>query len=57
MKRTAIGIWHCKHCKKTVAGGAWTVATPAGSTTRRYVFLEGSRTSIKNQIGVLMCQY
>jgi len=37
MKRTAVGIWHCKHCRKTVAGGAWTVATPAGSTTRRYV--------------------
>jgi ribosomal protein L37AE/L43A len=25
MRRTNVGIWHCRGCKKTVAGGAWTV--------------------------------
>lgn len=23
MKRTCVGIWQCKACKKTVAGGAY----------------------------------
>lgn len=25
VKRTNVGIWSCRSCKKTVAGGAWTV--------------------------------
>lgn len=36
MKRTAVGIWRCGACKKTVAGGAWTVSTTAAATVRRY---------------------
>lgn len=27
IKRQATGIWHCKGCKKTVAGGAYTLNT------------------------------
>ncbi|KLO14573.1 ribosomal protein L37ae, partial [Schizopora paradoxa] len=34
VKRTAVGIWKCKACKKVIAGGAWTVATPSGTTMR-----------------------
>ncbi|EEH35522.2 60S ribosomal protein L43 [Paracoccidioides lutzii Pb01] len=34
VKRKAVGIWECRSCKKTVAGGAWTVSTPAAATTR-----------------------
>eukprot|EP00033_Pygsuia_biforma_P000083 GCRY01000106.1.p1 GENE.GCRY01000106.1~~GCRY01000106.1.p1 ORF type:complete len:104 (+),score=6.73 GCRY01000106.1:36-314(+) len=34
VKRHSVGIWSCKHCKKTVAGGAWTLTTAAASTTR-----------------------
>ncbi|WEW61174.1 60S ribosomal protein L43 [Emydomyces testavorans] len=34
VKRKAVGIWECRSCKKTVAGGAWTVATPAAVATR-----------------------
>jgi len=26
VKRQAVGIWKCRACRKTVAGGAWTVA-------------------------------
>ncbi|KAL2829156.1 ribosomal L37ae protein family-domain-containing protein [Aspergillus cavernicola] len=34
VKRQAVGIWECKGCKKTVAGGAYTVSTPAAAATR-----------------------
>lgn len=37
VKRTAVGIWHCKACRKTTAGGAWTVSTTAAATVRRCV--------------------
>ena len=38
VKRTAVGIWHCRSCKKTIAGGAWTVSTTAAATVRRYAY-------------------
>lgn len=25
VRRTAVGIWECRGCKKVVAGGAWTL--------------------------------
>ena len=36
MKRNAVGIWTCKtkNCRITVAGGAWTFTTAAGSSVR-----------------------
>ncbi|KAG9074401.1 60S ribosomal protein L43 [Ceratobasidium sp. UAMH 11750] len=34
VKRTAVGIWNCRSCKKVVAGGAWTVSTTAAATVR-----------------------
>ncbi|CAF3467806.1 ribosomal protein l37ae [Fusarium austroafricanum] len=34
VKRQATGIWDCKSCKRTVAGGAYTVATPAAAAMR-----------------------
>jgi large subunit ribosomal protein L37Ae len=37
VKRTAVGIWKCKGCKKTIAGGAWTVNTAAATTVRSAV--------------------
>ncbi|KAK4188235.1 ribosomal protein L37ae [Podospora australis] len=33
-KRVSTGIWHCKACNKTLAGGAYILATPAASTAR-----------------------
>ncbi|ROV88237.1 hypothetical protein VSDG_09039 [Cytospora chrysosperma] len=39
VKRHSVGIWDCKSCHRTVAGGAYTVSTPAAvamrSTLRR----------------------
>merc|ERR1712168_1525780 len=29
-----VGIWHCKGCRKTIAGGAWTHSTTAAVTVR-----------------------
>ncbi|GAV30332.1 hypothetical protein PMKS-003843 [Pichia membranifaciens] len=34
VKRDATGIWTCKSCKKSVAGGAYTVSTAAAATIR-----------------------
>ncbi|ROT40501.1 ribosomal L37ae family protein [Sodiomyces alkalinus F11] len=34
VKRHSTGIWNCKSCRKTVAGGAYTVATPAAAAMR-----------------------
>ncbi|CCX12531.1 ribosomal protein L37ae [Pyronema domesticum] len=34
VKRKAVGIWECKSCSKTVAGGAWTVSTAAAAASR-----------------------
>ncbi|KAG2373925.1 hypothetical protein C9374_011590 [Naegleria lovaniensis] len=33
-KRVAVGIWNCKKCNKTQAGGAWTLNTTAAATVR-----------------------
>ncbi|KAH6624617.1 60S ribosomal protein L43 [Chaetomium sp. MPI-SDFR-AT-0129] len=34
VRRSAVGIWNCKACKKTMAGGAYSVATPAAAAMR-----------------------
>ncbi|MGK3734084.1 MAG: large subunit ribosomal protein L37Ae [Bacillariaceae sp.] len=34
VKRTCVGIWNCRSCRKTVAGGAYTLSTPSAITTR-----------------------
>lgn len=34
VKRDSTGIWTCKACKKSVAGGAYTVSTSAAATVR-----------------------
>ncbi|KAK4218104.1 60S ribosomal protein L43 [Rhypophila sp. PSN 637] len=34
VRRSAVGIWNCKSCKKSMAGGAYTVSTPAAAAMR-----------------------
>uniref|UniRef100_A0A7S3QSB9 Ribosomal protein L37a n=1 Tax=Dunaliella tertiolecta TaxID=3047 RepID=A0A7S3QSB9_DUNTE len=34
MKRQAVGIWSCKACNKTVAGGAYVYTTSSSLTVR-----------------------
>ncbi|POW12045.1 hypothetical protein PSTT_04797 [Puccinia striiformis] len=37
VKRSAVGIWDCRSCRKVIAGGAWTVSTTAAATVRSTV--------------------
>ncbi|XP_046847214.1 60S ribosomal protein L37a-like isoform X2 [Xenia sp. Carnegie-2017] len=37
LKRKSVGIWYCKACNKTLAGGAWVVSTTAAATVRSAV--------------------
>ncbi|XP_054266474.1 60S ribosomal protein L37a isoform X1 [Macrosteles quadrilineatus] len=37
MKRSCVGIWNCKRCKRTVAGGAWVYSTTAATSVRSAV--------------------
>lgn len=34
VKRSCVGIWDCKSCKKTVAGGAYSLSTASAVTVR-----------------------
>ncbi|KAK1744581.1 hypothetical protein QTG54_005114 [Skeletonema marinoi] len=34
VKRTVVGIWSCGSCKKTVAGGAYSLSTASAVTVR-----------------------
>ncbi|XP_003387949.1 PREDICTED: 60S ribosomal protein L37a-like [Amphimedon queenslandica] len=37
MKRTCVGIWQCKKCRKVIAGGAWVPSTTAAATIRSVI--------------------
>mmetsp|Transcript_2261 Transcript_2261/g.3168 ORF Transcript_2261/g.3168 Transcript_2261/m.3168 type:complete len:95 (+) Transcript_2261:147-431(+) len=34
VRRTNVGIWNCKSCKKVVAGGAYSLSTASAITAR-----------------------
>ncbi len=35
LKRTSVGIWSCKKCGLTIAGGAYTLSTKVGGVSKR----------------------
>ncbi|XP_055388437.1 60S ribosomal protein L37a-like [Condylostylus longicornis] len=37
VKQACVGIWKCRGCDKTMAGGAWILSTPAAATARSTV--------------------
>merc|ERR1739840_37302 len=38
MKRSATGLWKCKPCRRTVAGGAYNYSTVAAANVRSFNF-------------------
>ncbi|GAA96393.1 uncharacterized protein L969DRAFT_51750 [Mixia osmundae IAM 14324] len=36
VKRKSVGIWECARCKKSIAGGAYTLSTTTAATVRSY---------------------
>lgn len=34
IKRTCTGIWNCRSCRKTIAGGAYSLSTTSSVTVR-----------------------
>lgn len=49
VRRVAVGIWGCRHCKKTVAGGAWSMTTAAALTARSTIQRLKTTATLKTQ--------
>jgi large subunit ribosomal protein L37Ae len=51
IKRSAVGIWRCKACRRCIAGGAWEFATSAALTAKTTINrLKKETTEIKRGI-------
>ena len=51
VRRHSVGIWNCKSCKKTVAGGAYVVSyvSPTSAPTQYQIIIIVTNTKIAPQ--------
>ena len=53
VKRTAVGIWRCKACRRNIAGGAWEFSTTAAQTARTTINrLKKDATELKKEVEI-----
>ena len=53
IKRSAVGIWRCKACRRNIAGGAWEFSTTAAQTARSTINrLKKDAVELKKEVEV-----
>jgi large subunit ribosomal protein L37Ae len=51
LRRSAVGIWSCRACRRNIAGGAWEFSTSAAQTAKTTINrLKKEVTEVKKQI-------
>lgn len=54
VRRHSVGIWNCKACRRTVAGGAWEYSTSAAQTAKTTINrLKKLMVDTKNDVVVM----
>lgn len=48
IKRDAVGIWKCRACRRSIAGGAWEFSTTAAQTAKTTINRLKKNIDIKN---------
>lgn len=48
IKRAAVGIWKCRACKRSIAGGAWEFVTTAATTAKTTIHRLKKNLDMKN---------
>ena len=53
VRRAAVGIWKCKACRRSIAGGAWEFSTTAAQTARSTINrLKKDAVELKKEVEV-----
>ena len=53
IRRSAVGIWRCKACRRNIAGGAWEFSTTAAQTARSTINrLKKDAVELKKEVEV-----
>lgn len=48
IRRAAVGIWKCRACKRSIAGGAWEFVTTAATTAKTTIHRLKKNLDMKN---------